>query len=235
MFEFMKYKPGRQCFILLLSGLLLLAIISCQNSLAPESSAQIALEIKLAASQGYRNASTLTTITRVVVTVSTGVEESYTELAVKELTVSGRSAQGTVSVSIGEDRTFSVSAYDPNENIQYHGNTTIDITEKTFTVEIGLEPIPPDRPTLSYDSQTRIFNWTESLALDFAAYAMYRANSPGVTLSSDLIYTTAAVDSTFHVDNESLPEGDYYYRVFVVDTEGLVSEGSNEIKVTIIN
>ncbi len=237
MFEFLSQKPSGRRMILLFSCLLLPIMISCQFSLAPEGSAQIALEIELAASQSFMKAGTLTTISTVVVTVFTGVfeTESYEELATKELSISGRSAKGTISVPKGEDRTFRVEAYDSNGIIQYHGNTKgMDITEDTFTVQIRLAPIPPDRPTLSYDSQTRIFNWTKSLDLDFAAYKMYRADSPGVTLSSDLLYTTGAVDSTFFVDNASLPGGFYYYRVFVVDTEGMVSSGSNEVLVIIV-
>lgn len=223
--------------MLLLSGFLLLTASSCQSPLAPDDSAQISLKIKLITSRNLSKTSALASITRVVVTVSAGVFEtaSYKELVVQELTVSDRSAQGTISVPMGEDRTFSVKAFDANGFIQYSGITNMDITEKTFTVQIGLKPIPPNRPTFSYDNKTGRFAWTKSTALDFAAYELYRANAPGVTRLSKLIYTTSAVDSTFYQDTESLPEGDYYYRLFVVDTESLVSGGSNEVKVIIIN
>lgn len=233
MFEFLIHKPSGQRIIFLFSGLLLLAVISCQNALAPDGSAQIALEIRLAASRSFEKASALTTITRVQVTVFTGVyeTESYKELVVKDLTITGRGAQGTISVPIGKDRTFRVLAYDANKFVQYQGNTkSMDIAEKSFTVQIELTPIPPNRPTLSLHVPTGEFSWTKSTALDFLAYELYRASQPGVTLSSALIYTTGAIDSAFHIDDDRLPAGKYYYRVYAVDTENLRSAGSNEVE-----
>lgn len=237
MVEFFDHKSSLQHFISLLICLLVLATTSCQNLLAPEGSAQITLEIDLTASESLKKPGSVTTITRVVVTVFTGEfgTASYEELVVKEFSVTGRSAQGTISVPMGENRTFQASAYDANKFIQYQGSSTINITENPFTVKIGLRPIPPDFTILSLDDQSDMFNWTRSLALDFAAYKMYRANSPGVTLSSALIGTIGAVDSTFYVDTEPLSDGLYYYRVFVVDTEGLISIGSNEVLRIIIN
>ncbi|MCL4706200.1 hypothetical protein KJ068_13615 [bacterium] len=231
MVEYLDHKPSLQHFISLLTCLLVLVTTSCQNLLAPEGSTQITLEIDLTASENLKKPGSVTTITRVVVTVFTGEfgTASYKELVVKELSVTGRSAQGTISVPIGENRTFQASAYDANKFIQYQGISTVNITESTFAVNIGLGPVPPDRTTLSFDDQSKRFNWTKSLASDFAAYRMYRANSPGVTLSSALIGTIGAVDSTFYVDTERLSDGLYYYRVFVVDTEGLISIGSNEV------
>ncbi len=237
MVEFLDHKLSLQNFISLLTCLLVLATTSCQNLLAPEGSAQITLEIDLAASQSLKKPGSVTTITRVVVTVFTGEfgTASYRELVVKEFSVTGRSAQGTISVPMGENRTFHASAYDANKFIQYQGSSTISITEKPFTVKISLRPIPPDVTELSLDDQSDMFNWTRSLALDFAAYKMYRANSPGVTLSSALIATISAVDSTSYDDSERLSDGFYYYRVFVVDTEGLISTGSNEVRRIVIN
>ncbi len=237
MVEYLDHKPSLQHFISLLTCLLVLVTTSCQNLLAPEGSAQITLEIDLAASQSLKKLGSVATITRVVVTVFTGEfgTASYKELVVKELSVTRRSAQGTISVPMGENRTFQASAYDANKFIQYQGSSTVNITENTFAVKIGLRPIPPDFTILSLDDQSDMFNWTRSLALDFAAYKMYRANSPGVTLSSALIATISAIDSTSYDDTERLSDGFYYYRVFVVDTEGLISTGSNEVLRIIIN
>lgn len=155
----------------------------------------------------------------------------------KELSVSDRSAEGAISVPMGEDRTFWVQAFDGNGLTQYWGSANIDIMEKAFTVKIGLEPIPPNSLVLIYINPIdpthvppSLFEWTKSFALDFAAYELYRAPDSGVTLASDLIYTTGGIDSTFYFENAQLG-GDYYYRVFVVDTEGLRSDGSNEIRV----
>jgi|GEM_PF-5661328 len=238
MFDFIKYKFVRQHLICLLFGLFLLTGSSCNSPLAPDDMAQITMEITISRAASSNKTSAVATITRVVVTVSTGVfeTESYQELVVKELAITGRSAQGTISVPMGEDRTFRVRAHDANDIIQYHGNSkSMDIVEKTFTVQIELAPIPPNKLTLSYDNPTGLFNWTRSTALDFASYRLYRSPSPGVTLSSDLIYTTGAVDSTFYDDNDSLPEGDYYYRVYAVDTEELISDGSNEVRLDVVN
>lgn len=212
MVEFLDHKLSLQNFISLLTCLLVLATTSCQNLLAPEGSAQITLEIDLAASQSLKKPGSVTTITRVVVTVFTGEfgTASYRELVVKEFSVTGRSAQGTISVPMGENRTFHASAYDASKFIQYQGSSTVNIIENTFAVKIGLRPIPPDRATLSFDDQSKRFNWTKSQASDFAAYRMYRANAPGVTLSSALIGTIGAVDSTFYVDTEPLSDGLYY-------------------------
>ncbi len=222
--------------IFMIVDFLFVLTISCETSLSPKDSVQLSLEIKLLPSH-KSNISALTTITKVIVIVSTGIyeTENYKELVVKELTVSDRSAEGTISVPLGEDRTFRVRAYDASDFIQYHGNSkSMDITEKTFTVHIELAPIPPNRPTLSYDNPTGLFNWTKSTALDFASYQLYRSPDPGVTFSSDLIYATIAIDSAFYDDNDQLPEGDYYYKVYTIDTENLISDGSNEVRLDVV-
>ena len=232
MLEYFKHKTERRCLFYPLIGFTLLIVSSCQNPLTQDDLAQVSLQIQIESSENLSKTSALAGITRVDVTVSTGVFEtaSYKELTVKELTISDRSAQGSISVPMGEDRTFRVRAFDANGFIQYSGRTKIDVLEKTFTVQIGLKPLPPNRPTLSLDVPTGKFSWTKSIALDFAAYELYRAPTAGVTVSSDLIYTPGAIDSTFHVDNDTLASGKYYYRVYVVDTEDIRSAGSNEVE-----
>lgn len=230
-----EHKSGARRFILPLIGFFLLMGNSCISQLAPDDATQISLKITINNPSGLNKKSQETSITRVVVIVSAynHAIHSLREIGTAELAITDRSAEGTISVPMGEYVTFRVMAYDENEILQYQGMESMEITEKTFTVEIELNPNPPNGLTLRHDTSTGLLTWTRSTDLDFASYRLYRAPSPGVTLSSDLVYTTTAVDSALYDEKDPL-QGDHYYRVYAVDTEGLVSEGSNEVRLTFI-
>ena len=67
--------------------------------------------------------------------------------------------------------------------------------------------------------------WTPYDSGDFARYEIRRAAAPGVTQASTLVDSISSrADSTF-TDSDLIAYHTYYYRVFVVDTAGVVSAG----------
>ncbi len=236
MFKIIYHRDRRQSLIILLPVLLLLMTGSCQYPTAVNDFAQVSLKLKLPVSQSLQKMNTSATINRIIVTVWTGMPEteSYSELVVKALTISDRSARGTVKVPMGSDLTFYVEAFDMNNILQYYGQTTASIAEKTFTITMELTSLPPASVNLDVSVNPITLSWTKSAAVDFASYKLYRSSTPGVTTLSNLIYSTSDNDSTTFIDTDPLSPGNYYYRVYVVDTENIMSNGSNEVKVSII-
>jgi fibronectin type 3 domain-containing protein len=84
--------------------------------------------------------------------------------------------------------------------------------------------------TLSSVGQTRVtLTWSMNQNTDFESYRIYRATSPGVTLSSELIVTQSNREITYFDDTGlDLGSNTYYYRVYVFDASGKNSR-SNEV------
>ncbi len=75
-------------------------------------------------------------------------------------------------------------------------------------------------------------SWTESPDSDFEEYRLYRSTSAGITGNRPEDVLIAEIDDlsqTSFTDNLDYPDRTYYYRVFIGDSQGLVSAGSNEI------
>ncbi len=72
--------------------------------------------------------------------------------------------------------------------------------------------------------------WSENQDNDFAQYEIYRSQSAGVNRSSTLIGTITDQSTTSYTDTYITFAGTtYYYKVYVVDQEGLYNQGSNEV------
>lgn len=71
-------------------------------------------------------------------------------------------------------------------------------------------------------------DWTPASATNFACYAVYRATSPGVSVSSPLVAAISNL-ATLSFDDPGLDAcgQTYYYRVIVWDTRGLHSAGAD--------
>lgn len=96
---------------------------------------------------------------------------------------------------------------------------------------------PPTAVTLSQPEITEgastslRLSWTQNTDVDFASYKLYRADSPNVSTSSNLV-TTVASQATLSFLDEALEENTtYYYRLYVFDSGGL-STASNEVNAT---
>jgi len=79
-------------------------------------------------------------------------------------------------------------------------------------------------------------SWSQNRDEDFAQYEIYRSASPGVTRSSTLVAVITDPETTgFHDSDLPHPNTAYYYKVFVLDTEGLYNQGSNEVSGTTLD
>jgi hypothetical protein len=80
---------------------------------------------------------------------------------------------------------------------------------------------------------TMDLSWSKNIDPDFVQYEVYRSTSPGVTRSSTLITTITDQAQTSYTDSDiPLPNNAYYYKVFILDSEGLYNQGSNEKSAT---
>ena len=76
-------------------------------------------------------------------------------------------------------------------------------------------------------------SWTANADVDFNRYELYRSPSPGVTRGATLVATIPAVGTTTYTDPVALVQpGTYFYRLWVIDADGNVSMGSNEVQAT---
>lgn len=95
---------------------------------------------------------------------------------------------------------------------------------------------PPTAVMLNTPSVGVNLSWSQNSDSNFAAYKIYRATSPGVTVNSTLVATQTYQYSTSTTDNSatgSLPPGTtYYYKVFVENQAG-GRTGSNEVSITL--
>jgi len=208
---------------------LFLSSCSKKNPLKSDQNAEIVIEIIFPSQNSLKKNSAATTISRVVVTVTATDMDTIQA----ELTISGNRFSGDIDVILGEDRSFKVEAFDENGLVQYSGSTTVDILEDT-TVPIELQAHTPEPVFLmkrdaTYNSAT--LYWKKNTDPDFFSYKLNRSQSPGVSTASELIHETTNNIDTTYTDQELSPSTNYYYKVFVFDTENLFT-GSNEVMIT---
>jgi hypothetical protein len=73
-------------------------------------------------------------------------------------------------------------------------------------------------------------SWSENSDPDFVQYEIRRSLSKNVTRSATLIATISDQSTTSYTDtNIPLAGTRYYYKIFILDSEGLVNQGSNEV------
>ena len=105
------------------------------------------------------------------------------------------------------------------------------------TVTVDYAYGPPSPVTLSYvvpsltDSTVLHLSWTQSSAVDFNSYRIYRSLTAGVTEASDLVTEILRRTTTIYEDSGLTMGQTYYYRVFVYDNDTLAA-GSNEVSGT---
>ena len=207
-------------------AMILAALAGCDTFYPDQGDSAILLSISLPERErveGDQALSKALTITLVTVTVTGADMDRVTE----NLDVSGSTASGTVLVPKGTDRTFSVECFDGNGNIQYSGETTIDIEEATAEVSITTEGHFPSGSTLlldGYNSSNVELSWTRNSDTDFAAYELVRASTASQLASSSTrtrlaYYSTRATLS--YTDTTVEQNSVYFYAVVVWDSEGL--------------
>ena len=73
-------------------------------------------------------------------------------------------------------------------------------------------------------------SWTENTDSDFYQYEIYRSFNQNVSRESTLIAYLSDSTITQYTDTEITKDGTtFYYKVFVMDTQGFVNQGSNEV------
>lgn len=91
---------------------------------------------------------------------------------------------------------------------------------------------PPDTvqllPPSNITSTTISLGWTQSNAVDFYAYQLYRAKTDTVTSDSTLIASINNRATVAYTDTGLEADTTYYYRLYVLDKSGL-SSGSNTV------
>ncbi|MFA5188832.1 MAG: hypothetical protein WC460_05720 [Patescibacteria group bacterium] len=92
---------------------------------------------------------------------------------------------------------------------------------------------PPNPVILSEAEYTQtlsaILNWTQNIDLDFERYEVYMSETPGLTnLTGDLVATFNNRTQTTYTINDLDVNEDYYFKVYVYDTESLFAP-SNEV------
>jgi len=90
-------------------------------------------------------------------------------------------------------------------------------------------------PATDVTSIAATLHWEASTDPSFSLYRLYRSTSRPVNETSDLVVESDERDLTSYTDISIDPATTYYYRLFVVDDDGAVSDGSNTIEVTTPN
>ncbi len=230
--QFIKY------IMVSLIGLGLLVMAGCDSDWLTSSGkddSSVDLRIKIAETQRQvtkeiRFKKPLT-ITEVRVTV-TGPDMDRVEKTLSK--VDEDTYSGTVSVKKGDNRKFSVNAYDGSNILQYSGSNTINISRSSESITINLDPLRPSPVTLSVDATSASsvdLSWSQSTVQDFQYYAILRSKTidPDIYNSDDWIAVAESRSTLSYTDDdENLETGEtYYYQVHVVDTENWPCTGSN--------
>lgn len=94
------------------------------------------------------------------------------------------------------------------------------LTDQPQDVTISLADNQPYEATLGWDA---------TADPDFARYVIKYGTSPNLTVTSNTLTEITAAGTTSYVHSGLSPYDVYYYKVFVYDTQGVSSDGSNEI------
>ena len=108
-------------------------------------------------------------------------------------------------------------------NFTRPGWTIDDVTLEEAPVDVAIQ--------ISETNQHKVvLTWTQNTEPDFERYEIYRSTAPEVTRNADLIMQINDQEITSFQDNVAMIEPTiYYYRMWVIDKNGNISMGSNEI------
>ena len=99
-------------------------------------------------------------------------------------------------------------------------------------VRVAEAPVPVTLRATQTNRNSVTLAWEQSAAPGFALYRLYRSLSPGVDWHTARLVAEVADNSVTNVtDIAASPKSRYYYRLGVVNTDGMVTLG-NEIAVT---
>jgi len=174
------------------------------------------------------NLQKVTTITTVTVTVTGPGMDTITE----NLTISGNTASGNISVPKGDDRRFVLTGRDQSNIIQFEGENSADIINNTETVNITVSYFPPNPVDFNISNVTTTtadVSWTASTAPDFDFYRLLLSTSNPPDPSNDGILDISDINTTSANITGMTPNTTYFYQIIVVDTE-LIFDDATPVK-----
>jgi hypothetical protein len=156
------------------------------------------------------------------------ITEGYNWLGVTP--TNGSTSNETEAVIITVSRNdLEQDVYSANLSVTSNGgNVSINIR-----MEVSDSVIPPvtmNDPSDVTETSMKL-TWTRISHSNFAFYRLYRSVSPGVNENSTMIFESASSVNNTYTETGLIPATTYYYKVFVVDLEG-VSSNSNEVRAT---
>ena len=147
---------------------------------------------------------------------------SQSTWAYQQLDLSSYTGSATVRIK------FEIYDYKYYNDYRRSSGWTID--------DVTVEEAPTDVTPLSVidsDQHSVALGWTANANPDFAAYEIYRSTSPDVTRADTLATTIETQATTTYTDDVAVVQPyTLYYRVYVIDQNGNVSMGSNEVNAT---
>ena len=109
-------------------------------------------------------------------------------------------------------------------------NSTYGGPSDLYVDDVAIEDMP-DNVTLAIPDQITIssmrLSWNDLNDPDFAAYAVYRSQTPTVDTSSELVTTITEQTTTEVVDTNLQARTTYYYRAYFVDTSHVYSPSNS--------
>ncbi len=145
-------------------------------------------------------------------------------------TVTDRNTLQHEDTDIVEGRTYHYRIYVKNSFGQESGSAPVQIAVPNLRPPAAVRV---DSPVATTTSRIAL-QWSRCEDRDFAAYRIYRNKTGAVTENDFPVAEIASADRTSWDDSDLQESTTYYYRVFTVDTGGLVSR-SNEVSATTRN
>lgn len=103
------------------------------------------------------------------------------------------------------------------------------------TITVADVPLPVTLAATPVSTWKIDLTWTRSVSGDFAAYRVFRALTPDVSNSSELVVSVPAQPTTAYTDTVLDDNTLYYYAVYVYDNNGLSSMSNVASARTLVN
>ena len=141
-------------------------------------------------------------------------------------TLTSASIRAFVDTTVGPATTYYYRLYVTNLH-EATGASNV----ATATTESNSPPLGVTLSAVMADASTARLSWTRSAEQDFRSYQVYWKQSIGVDTTSSTLAVIENKDSTTYAYYLP-PSLTVYYRVYVRDRQGLLSQGSNVVSVT---
>ncbi len=142
----------------------------------------------------------------------------------KQIDLSDYAGESRVRIKFGIYDAYGRNWGEPYYSHQSSGWSICDVALHDAPLNVTL-----NTPT-SITEHSMDLSWSKNTDTDFVQYEIYRSTSPGVSRSSTLVATITDQNTTSYQDSDLIYEDTtYYYKVYVLDSEDLYNQGSNEV------